>query len=796
MKRLVLTACFIQLLFTLSIAQRAVDYIDPMIGTVSDHSNEGKNFPGATTPFGLVQLSPDTRIDNDVASGYSYTHNSIEGFSFLHLSGVGCFGEFGNLLVTPTVGEFSPNCGFWDQPDSGYRSRFSHSTEVAEPGYYSVFLDDYQVKSEMSVTPRSGILKFTFPESDSSRIQLDLAHRMSGKSVRQYVEVIDDQTIRGWMYCDTRGGGLVCCTENLKYTVYFYLKFSKPFKSHGIWSADVPESISYESRKKTDDFSFRDLYLSPVYSKEYQQDVRESKIYQDSGRLEGKHIGFFAEYETGIQEEILVKSGISFVSMEGAQKNLEKELGHWDFEQVREDAKQLWADATNAIEIEGATEVQKKIFYTALYHSMIDPRLSSDTDGRYFGADKEIHQTRNFNFRTVFSGWDTFRSLMPLMTIISPKLVCDEVNSLVEVGKTNGEGLPGWDLMGTNIYAWSGDAAVSVIVDAYMKGIRDFPVEDAFQLCVENALGPRSIRVKKEEFTQFGYVPCDVDETSITKTLEYCYADWCVAQFASELGRQELYEQFTERSKGYKHIYSAEAGFMRGRKKDGSWAEWNGKYSYGREGNVQEANIYNQHWFVPHDVEGLVTLMGKERFITQLDSLFILAPENFGHNEVGFGISFEHVHHVPYLFNIGGAPWLTQKWSRAIVDRAYGADPWGIPGNEDVGQMSAWYVLSAMGFHPVAPGNSRYQLGSPSFDKVTLKLDKQYYDGTTFTISAVNNSDENIYVQSVKLNGETLRRTWITHDEITAGGILEFKMGPYPALNYFDASATTQMYNP
>ncbi|MDX2432497.1 MAG: glycoside hydrolase family 92 protein [Bacteroides sp.] len=572
MERLVLTACFICLVHILSTAQDPVDYIDPMIGTVSDHSNEGKNFPGATTPFGLVQLSPDTRVDNDVASGYSYTHESIEGFSFLHLSGVGCFGEFGNLLVTP----------------------------------------------------RSGILKFTFPESDSSRIQVDLAHRMSGKSVRQYVEVIGDRTIRGWMYCDTRGGGLVCCTENLKYTVYFYLQFSKPFKSHGIWSADVPESISYESRKKTEDFSFRDLYLSPVYSKDYQQLVRESKIYKDTGCFEGDHVGFFAEYETGLNEEILVKSGISFVSMEGAQKNLEKELEHWDF-----------------------------------------------------------------------------------------------------------------------------------------------PVEEAFQLCVENALGSRSIRVKKEEFTLFGYVPCDVDETSITKTLEYCYADWCVAQFARELGRQELYEQFTEHSKGYRHIYSAEAGFMRGRKKDGGWAEWNGKFSYGRKGNVQEANIFNQHWFVPHDVEGLITLMGKKRFITQLDSLFIMAPENFGHNEKGFGISFEHVHHVPYLFNIEGAPWLTQKWSRAIVDRAYGADPWGIPGNEDAGQMSAWYVLSAMGFHPVAPGNNRYQLGSPSFDKVTLKL-----------------------------NGKTLSRTWITHDEITAGGILEFIMGPYPALNYFDVSATTQLYNP
>ncbi|GAA4281287.1 GH92 family glycosyl hydrolase [Gaetbulibacter aestuarii] len=708
----------------------------------------GKTFPGTATPFGLVQLSPDTRTGGDNGPGYSYNHTTIEGFSFTHMSGIGWYGDLGNFLVMPTTGKMHTNKGEDDKPEDGYRSRYSHDNETIEAGYYSVLLTDYNIKAELTAATRAGILRFTFPENDSSRIQIDLARRIGGTSTEQYIKLENENTISGWMKCPPEGGGWGNGEGKADYTVYFYCQFSKPFKDYGVWSANIPESWI---RKREE-----------VNGKPYQDIIAKATIHKGIKEFQGKHLGFFTNFKTQKDEQILVKSGISFVSIDGARLNLQTDIPHWDFEKVEKNNKSLWNKAISSVTVEGATEKDREIFYTALFHTMIDPRAFSDNDGKYIGADKKIHKTDNFVYRTIFSGWDVFRSQFPLQTIINPAMVNDEINSLIQMADLSGKKYyPRWEFLNSYSGCMIGNPAVSVIVDAYEKGIRNFDVVKAFQYC-------------KNSVDTFGNNPLGYTPNSISQTLEYAYTDWCVGRFAESLNKPSIANEYYQRSLNYKNIWNKEVNWFRAKDEEGNWNEWKGKTIQGQ--GCVESDPYQQGWFVPHDITGLTALMGgKDSIQKQLVHFFEMAPDDFSWNDY-YNHANEPVHHVPFIFNEIGLPRQTQKWTRRICEAAYGTDAYGLCGNEDVGQMSAWYVLASIGIHPINPGDNKYQITSPVFNRIELKLDKKYYHGNTFTIIANNNSKKNIYIKSIKLNGKKLDRYWITHNEIVNGGVLELEM--------------------
>lgn len=734
------------------------DYVNPMIGAVTygekskDAHGFGKTFPGATTPYGLVQLSPDTRTGGDNGPGYSYTHTTIEGFSFTHMSGIGWYGDLGNFLVIPSTGKMHTQKGDDANPEEGYRSRFTHDHEEAAAGYYRVLLTDYQIETELAAAPRAGIIRFTFPASDSARIQIDLSRRIGGTSTEQYVKVIDDQTISGWMVCPPEGGGWGNGSGHADYTVYFYCQFSKPLKDYGAWCADVPDDMV---RKR-----------EQVVAEGFQKRVAEAKILPNIAETNGKHLGFYTNFRSYESEEILLKCGISFVSMEGARENLETDIPDWDFDRVKREARNLWNDALSQVVVEGAGEDEKTIFYTALYHTMIDPRAFSDYNGQYIGADKQIHHAKDFTYRTIFSGWDVFRSQFPLQTLINPDLVNDEINSLMQMAQLSQKGYyPRWEFLNAYSGCMIGNPAVSVVVDAYRKGIRNYDHARAFEYC-------------KNSVDTFSNQPLGYTPNSISQTLEYAYFDWCVARFAESLGKDSLARDYDRRSLDYRNIWDEQVGWFRARDALGQWKDWTGKTTHGQ--GCVESNPYQQGWFVPHNIPDLTQLMGGPDSIRQqLIEFFENAPEDFLWNDY-YNHPNEPVHHVPFLFNEIGLPSQTQQWTRKICENAYGTDAFGLCGNEDVGQMSAWYVLAAMGIHPGCPGDNKYQITSPVFEKVTLRLDPECYPGKTFNILARNHSHENIYIQSMRLNGKTLDRYWLLHEEIVKGGTLEMEMGPSP----------------
>ncbi|MCX6929687.1 MAG: glycoside hydrolase family 92 protein, partial [Verrucomicrobia bacterium] len=440
---------------------------------------------------------------------------------------------------------------------------------------------------------------------------------------------------------------------------------------------------------------------------------------------------------------------------------------------VRQQARALWARAIAGVEVEGGSDTQREAFATALYHSMIDPRAFSDANGRYTGADHQVHQSAQFTYRTIFSGWDVFRSQYPLLTIIRPDVVNDTVNSLMQQAELSGRGcLARWEILGVESGCMIGDPAVSVFADAYLKGIRNYDVEKAYRLCRQSVLGPQSSRDGLADYDRLGFVP-----GSISWTLEDAYFDYCAGRFAEALGKTDDATLLLKRALNYRNIYDPAVGNMRARNRDGSWTPWKGA-TEGGQGCV-ESNPYQQGWFVPHDVAGLIEIMGQDHFLPYLTEFFEKTPPSFHWNQY-YNHANEPVHHAAYLFTYAGAPWLSQKWARFIMDHAYGSGVKGLCGNEDVGQMSAWYILSALGFHPVSPVDGVYIIGSPLFDKVTVRLDPQYYKGRVFSVVARNNSPQNLYIQSAQLNGKPLERAWIRHEEIVAGGTLEFVMGPTP----------------
>ena len=739
-------------------ATDVVDYVNPMIGastsTTAGKSGHGlgKTFPGVTTPFGLVQLSPDTKTGGDNGPGYSWHHPTIEGFSFIHMSGVGWYGDFGNFLVTPTTGPLNTWVGDENHPETGYRSRYSHADEVAKAGYYAVTLSDYGIRAELTAARRSGMIRFTFPKSDTSRVSIDLARRIGGSATEQYVKVVNSTTIEGWMRCTAADGGWGNGDGNVNYTVYFSCEFSRPLKQYGVWNAQLPKGMN-------------GVKLSTLGDERYISAVKNAAVERGGNEMKGRHIGFFTEFSTEQGEQVLMKVGISFVSIDGARRNLAADINHWSFEEVRATNRRMWQDALSCIDVEG-TERDKTIFYTALYHTMIDPRDVSDEGGEYVGADGKVHRNTQFTYRSIFSGWDVFRSQFPLQTIINPRLVNDEINSLISLAELSGKKyLPRWEIMNSYSGCMLGNPAVSVIVDAYAKGIREYDVAKAYEYCensVEHSGNGRLI----------GYTPLD-----ISRTLEYAYGDWCVARFASMLDNKAMTRRYLGYSQNYRNIWNKDIKWFCGRTRDGKFGEWRGELV--QDHYCTESNPLQQGWFVPHDVYGFISLLGKDAFVKKLTAFFDRSSDDFLWNDY-YNHPNEPVHHVPFLFNYTGNAWLTQKWTRRICEKAYGTDVLGLCGNEDVGQMSAWYVLAAAGIHPVCPGDNMYMLTSPVFSKVTIHLDDHFYGGGKFVIEAADNSPENVYIQSATLNGKPLNRAWLTHAEVVGGGVLRLTMGSKP----------------
>jgi len=762
-------------IYKANVDQNYVNYADPFIGT----DYHGHTFPGATTPFGMVQLSPDTGAEGwDWCSGYHYSDNSIMGFSHTHLSGTGC-GDYGNILFMPTIGKIKTVPGPKDNPDEGYRSKFSQSNENAKPGYYSVFLDDYKVKVELTATPHVGVHRYTFPVSNESHILIDLIHRIRGFAAGGRFEVVDNQTVQGYTYSDQSGGGW--CASGAKYKVYFIAKFSKPFISYGTWDR---KGTHYESKSSELINDFEKIKRKPDAS----SDETENLIASDNK----PSLGGFVTFKTEENEEITTKVGISFVSIEGAKKNLEKEVSHFDFDKIKKDASALWNKMLLKIEIKKGEEKDLRTFYTALYHSLIAPNIFSDVDGRYIGMDGKIYNSGKFPHYTVFSLWDTFRSLHPLMALVYPEMDTAFVNSLLEKYDQGGW-LPIWELSGNYTNCMIGDHSVSVIVDAYVKGLTDFDINKAYEAMRKGALEEPSQehtfkgRIGLEWYKNLGYIPADKIEQSVSRTLEYAYNDFCVATMAKLLDRDVDYNYFIKRSKFYKNVFDPHAGFMRGRNSDGAWAEPFDPLSSGYHSYFTEGNAWQYSWFVPHEVYSLINLMGGEqKFISKLDQLFdmpstLIASEgekfNPHHGVTGLIGQYAHgnepSHHAAYLYNYAGAPHKTQEKINQIVHEMYSDKPDGLCGNEDVGQMSAWYIFSTLGFYPICPGNPTYDVGTPLFENVVLHL-----KNGDLNITANNLSSRNIYVKNVKLNGKKLDNFYFNHKDIAGGGVLHFEMSP------------------
>ncbi|MEN8117235.1 MAG: GH92 family glycosyl hydrolase [Bacteroidota bacterium] len=751
-------------------SEKLTKYVNPFIGT--DYF--GHTFPGATLPFAMVQLSPDTGTEGwTYASGYRYADNSIMGFSHRHFSGVGMT-ALGDILVVPTVDyEIRVNPGSKENPDEGYRSRFNKKDETASPGYYSVILKDYDVKAELTVTKRVGFHKYTFPEAENAHILFDLGHSLGKLSEKKsHIKIINNTQIEG--YKNSPQG-----------TVYFVAEFSKPFASYGTWN---------KSYKKPESGGG---VINPYKSAET-----------------GKEVGLFLDYSTTESEVVMVKVAISFVNIEGARNNLETELPNWDFEKARSEAEQAWNNELAKISTEGSTNKEKTVFYTALYHSLLSQQISNDVDGKYFGMDGQVHTVKGYDFYPSFSAWDTYRSQHPLMTILYPERTNDMIKSIIEKTKHFGW-LPAQHF--SNIFGQGmvGDHLVPIVVDAYMKGIRDYDAEFIYKMMHKKAtelasapINPEYSRVGLEYFMELGYMPADKETESVPATMEMAYDDWCLAQMARELGKDKDYNYFMKRAESYKNVWDKETGFMRPRLLDGSWLKIcdgdaeiinNGDHSYyscfdplliGLRPNrhYTESNAWQYLWSVQHDAEGLIKLMGgKNNFTKKLDTFFAMSPEVSGPNYVGVvGTIGQYVqgnqpsHHVAYLYNYAGQPWKTQEKVTQVMNQFYHNTPGGICGNDDMGSLSSWYVLSAMGFYPVTPGSNEYAIGSPVFNKISVNVG----NGKQFTIKANNVSAENIYIQSATLNGQLLNNTFFSHDDIKNGAEIIFEMGPEPNMNW------------
>ena len=697
-------------------SQNPLSYVNPFIGT----GGHGHTYPGATSPFGLVQLSPDTRIDMmdwDGCSGYHYSDSTIYGFSHTHLSGTGV-SDYGDILFMPATG------GARLEPEE-YASPFKKSKEKSEAGYYSVFLERDRILCEMTATERVGVHKYSFPlNQEKGALLIDLRHR--DEVLESQLTIVNDQEIAGYR---------ISKSWAQEQHIYFVARFNKPFFS----------SIALDMAKNP----------------------REAAPTVNSKAIVGL-LGFYNE-----QTPLVVTVGISGTSIEGARRNLEAECPDFDFEKVKAATQEKWRRQLAKIEVEGGSTNQKTIFYTALYHTMIAPNLWNDVDGRYRGRDNRIHDNPGHEVYTVFSLWDTHRALHPLHTILEPKRTGSFIQTFLRQYEQSGL-LPVWELAANETNCMIGYHSIPVIADAYAKGIRDFNLPLALE-AMEKAMYQN--RPDLEAYRRFGYIQSFQSPESVSKTLEYAYDDWCMAQLAKAAGKTDLYQTSIRRAQQYQNLFDPSTKFFRAKKNAGWYTPFD---PYEVNFNYTEANAWQYRFSAQQDISGLIRLMGgPEQFENQLDSLFATTSKTTGRNQADItGLIGQYVHgnepshHIAYLYNYVGKPWKTQQRIRQILDEQYANRPDGLSGNEDCGQMSAWYVLSAMGFYPVLPGSDGYIIGTPLFEKVTLHLD----NGRSFVVQAPGVSAQKRYIKSAVLNGNDYPKSWFTHSDLTKGGSLTFNM--------------------
>ncbi|MEJ5053163.1 GH92 family glycosyl hydrolase [Sphingobacterium sp. MYb382] len=735
-------------------------YVNPLIGT----AKMGHTFPGATVPFGAVQLSPDTdtlsyeengAYNKDVykyCAGYQYDDPTIVGFSHTHFSGTG-HSDLGDFLVMPTVGKLQLNPGIASNTATGYRSKYSHAEEHAEANYYQVRLQDYNINAELTTSERVGFHRYTFPQSDDAHIILDLTagiYNYEGKNVWTFVRVVNDTLITG--YRQTQGWARTR-------TVYFAMTFSKPFKSYGKKSSDKQQVYRGFWRKFDQEHNFADLA--------------------------GHNMKLHFDFDTKDQEQVQVKMAISPVSQRNALANLRAEIPHWNFDAVKSAGQQRWDKELSKIEVDMLTEDDKVNFYTAMYHTFLGPTVYMDVNGEYKGLDQEIHKAEGFTNYTTFSLWDTYRALHPYFNLVQPKRNADMVASmLAHYDQSVLQMLPIWSHYANDNWCMSGYHSVSVLADAILKGVYKGDPNHALAACI--ATSNRRDYEGIGLYIDHGYIPADKNNHSVSSTLEYAYDDWCIAQLAKKLGKPDVYQTYMKRSENWRNVFDKEIGFMRPRLSDGSFKrDFDALDTHGQ--GFIEGNSWNYSLFIPHNPTALVNIYGgPKKFAAHLDSLFTMhLPDKYFEDTEDItrdGIIGNYVHgnepshHVVYLYNYTNTPWETQERVRHILKTMYQAKVDGLGGNDDCGQMSAWYIFGALGFYPIAPGSLNYDLGSPLVKSAKINLE----NGKTFSIVAKNQGDKNVYVAKVILNGKTLDRTYITHDEITNGGQLEFVMQAKP----------------
>lgn len=705
-----------------------IGYTNPMIGT----DFTGNTYPGAQVPFGMVQLSPDNGLPGwDRISGYYYPDSTIAGFSHTHLSGTGA-GDLYDISFMPVTNPYKTGA----EP-LGIYSSFSHNDESASAGYYRVLLKDYNINVELTATERCGIQRYTFPEAESS-IFLNLKKAMNWDfTADSHIEIVDSCTIRGYRHS---------WGWSPKQYIYFQTRFSRPFDAFQLDTTAITT--------------------------------------KDKGRIGTAAIARF-DFKTKQNEEILVTTALSGTSMEAAARNLEAEAPKDDFDFYMKQAQENWTKELVKIEVTSDDADKKTIFYTAMYHAMLAPTIYSDVDGSYFGPDGQVHQAEGWTNYSTFSLWDTYRASHPLFTYLQPERVSDMIQCFLHFYEQHGA-LPLWNLYGWETDMMIGYHAVPVIVDAYLKGIGDFDPVKALEACVTTANRDdyRSIGFYKEK----GYVASDHENWSMSKTMEYAYDDYCIARMAEAMGEKEIADEFYRRSQNYRNVFNPETSFMQPRDSKGNFIP-----NYDPEAYIEdicESNGWQYYWSVAHDIDGLIELTGGEaRFAERLDSMFTYETTDksklpiFSTGMIGqYAHGNEPGHHVIYLYNRIKQPWKTQQYAAQVMHTLYKNTPDGICGNEDCGQMSSWYVFSAMGFYPVDPISGQYEIGSPIFPEVKMYL----ANGKTFVVRAENVSDENIYIQSVTVNGQPYNKSYITHEMIMQGDTIHFVMGNKPGPVWYE----------
>ncbi|MDH5821922.1 GH92 family glycosyl hydrolase [Luteimonas sp. RD2P54] len=736
--------------------------VDPFIGT----GGEGHTFPGAVVPFGMVQLSPDTRIQPraqayDWAAGYRYDDDGIVGFSHTHFSGTG-HSDLGDVLLMPVTGAPKLERGDPDVPGSGYRSRFSHDGEVAEPGYYAVTLDDYRVRAELTASARVGVHRYAFPDGAPAHVLLDLRTSLydyPGKISWSRIRVRDDGTVTGFR--QTRGWAP-------GRQLYFALRFSRPPRAHALHNTE--QDIPYKG------------FPPPGADDPTQR-----------AQIEGRQLLASFDFGSALDGPLVAKLAISPVSEAGAIANLDAEVPDFDFDRVRAEAKRQWVEALSVLEVEAPAEARTAA-YTALYHTLMGPSLFMDSDGRYRGPDNAVHRADGFTHYSTFSLWDTYRALHPLLTLVQPEARnADFIQSLLAHQRHSPYGiLPVWSFHGLETWCMIGYHAVPVIADAYLKGIRGFDADAALDAMVASAsYGPYD---GLRQYMELGWVPIDEEGEAASKTLEYAYGDWTIARMAAAMGRDDIAREFQRRAGNWRNVHDPDTGFMRARNRDGSFREPFDATASGYGSDYTEGNAWQYSWYVPHDVAGLAAAHGgADALLARLDQVFDaeVDPAVFAHMEDITGLigwyahGNEPSHHVAYLYAHAGQPWRTQARLAGIMESQYAARPDGLAGNDDLGQMSAWYLFTALGFYPVAPGSGEYVIGRPFLPRATLHLP----NGRAFTIVAEGLDQGHGYIASATLNGEPLRRAFIRHDEILAGGELRFGMQATPNRDWPGAGA-------